>query len=74
HDPETEFVEKQTYEIVQVEKQFCEVGVQVKRQFCEVGVQVGKQFCEVGVQTSESIIQNLENYIYLLQEQLNKKI
>ncbi|CAG8658613.1 8965_t:CDS:2 [Scutellospora calospora] len=74
HDPETEFVKKQTCEIVQVEKQFCEVDVQVERQFCEVGIQIGKQFCEVSVQISESIIQNLENYVYLLQEQLNKKI
>ncbi|RIB08259.1 hypothetical protein C2G38_2111524, partial [Gigaspora rosea] len=36
--------------------------------------QVGKQLCEVGIQTSESIIQDLENYVILLQEQLNKKI
>ncbi|CAG8774425.1 4213_t:CDS:2, partial [Gigaspora rosea] len=46
----------------------------IEKQTCEIGIQVGKQLCEVGVQTSESIIQDLENYVILLQEQLNKKI
>ncbi|RIB30928.1 hypothetical protein C2G38_2052307, partial [Gigaspora rosea] len=46
----------------------------IEKQTCEIGIQIGKQLCEVGVQTSESIIQDLENYVILLQEQLNKKI
>ncbi|RIB08136.1 hypothetical protein C2G38_2212373 [Gigaspora rosea] len=46
----------------------------IEKQTCEIGIQVGKQLCEVGVQTSESIIQDLKNYVILLQEQLNKKI
>ncbi|CAG8451077.1 5489_t:CDS:10, partial [Scutellospora calospora] len=46
----------------------------IEKQTCEIGTQVEKQLCEVGVQTSDSIIQDLENYVILLQEQLNKKI
>ncbi|CAG8474008.1 11618_t:CDS:2, partial [Dentiscutata heterogama] len=34
----------------------------IEKQTCEIGIQVRKQLCEVGIQTSESIIQDLENY------------
>ncbi|CAG8545061.1 7975_t:CDS:2, partial [Scutellospora calospora] len=33
-----------------------------------------QQICEVGIQTTESVVQNLENYVYLLQMQLNNKV
>ncbi|CAG8726056.1 990_t:CDS:1, partial [Racocetra fulgida] len=73
-DFESELVEKHAHmehaNEIAVEKNTCEIGIQTN----EIGVQVNKETREIGIQAFDNMSHTLENYIHLLQAQLDIKI
>ncbi|CAG8478664.1 12825_t:CDS:1, partial [Cetraspora pellucida] len=60
---------KHANEII-VKKNTCKIGIQTN----EIGVQVNKETHEIGIQVFDNISHILENYIHILQVQLDIKI